>query len=336
MGLMLYTALLSFALALCTGFVSIPMLTRLKFGQRVRNDGPKTHIKKTGTPTMGGVIFLIPLIIVSLIFSAGDWGFIPTAVLVTLGFALIGFADDLLKVVLKRSLGLKAKYKLIGQISLAVIFAFYAYTHPDIGSQIVLPFVQFEWDLGIWYVPFVAFVVVATTNSVNLTDGLDGLAAGVSFVVAVTFAVLASIYAYLAEQGNLNHMVLNNEGVAIFSTALAGAVLGFLRYNFFPAKVFMGDTGSMGLGGAIVAIAVLLRLPLFLPVMGGIYMLETLSVIVQVIYFKFTGKRILRMSPLHHHFELSGMSENKVVASFTFASVILCLIGFFGVLATTL
>jgi len=333
MGLMLYTALLSFVLALCIGYVSIPMLTRLKFGQRVRSDGPKTHIKKTGTPTIGGIIFLIPLIVVSLIFTAGDWGFIPIAVLVTLGFALIGFADDLVKVILKRSLGLKAKYKLIGQISLAVIFAFYAYTHPDIGSVVVLPFVQFEWNLGVWYVPFVAFVVVATTNSVNLTDGLDGLAAGVSFVVAVTFAVLAFIFAYQAEQENLYHMALSNEGMAIFSTALAGAVLGFLKYNFYPAKVFMGDTGSMGLGGAIVAIAVLLRLPLFLPVMGGIYMLETLSVIVQVIYFKFTGKRIFRMSPLHHHFELSGMSENKVVASFTFASAILCLIGFFGVLA---
>lgn len=335
MGLMLYTALLSFVLALCIGYVSIPMLTRLKFGQRVRNDGPKTHIKKTGTPTIGGIIFLIPLIVVSLIFTAGDWGFIPIAVLVTLGFSLIGFADDLVKVVLKRSLGLKAKYKLIGQISLAVIFAFYAYTHPDIGSVVVLPFVQFEWNLGVWYVPFVAFVVVATTNSVNLTDGLDGLAACVSFVVAVTFAVLAFIFAYQAEQENLYHMVLNNESMAIFGTALAGAVLGFLKYNFYPAKVFMGDTGSMGLGGAIVAIAVLLRLPLFLPVMGGIYMIETLSVIVQVMYFKFTGKRIFRMSPLHHHFELSGMSENKVVASFTFASAILCLIGFFSVLSAT-
>ena len=335
MGLMLYTALLSFVLALCIGYVSIPMLTRLKFGQRVRNDGPKTHIKKTGTPTIGGIIFLIPLIVVSLIFTAGDWGFIPIAVLVTLGFTLIGFADDLFKVVLKRSLGLKAKYKLIGQISLAVVFAFYAYTHPDIGSVVVLPFVEFQWDLGIWYVPFVAFVVVATTNSVNLTDGLDGLAACVSIVVAVTFAVIASIFVYQAEQENFYHMVLNNEGMAIFSTAMAGGVLGFLKYNFYPAKVFMGDTGSMGLGGAIVAIAVLLRLPLFLPVMGGIYMLETLSVIIQVIYFKFTGKRIFRMSPLHHHFELSGMSENKVVASFTFASVILCLIGFFGVLAAT-
>ncbi len=336
MGTMFYTAILSFILALGIGYVSIPMLTRLKFGQRVRSDGPKTHIKKTGTPTMGGVIFIIPLIVVSIIFTAGNLGFIPVAVLVTLGFMLIGFADDLLKVVLKRSLGLKAKYKLIGQISLAVIFAFYAFSHPDIGSKIVLPFTQFKWDLGIWYVPFVAFVVVATTNSVNLTDGLDGLAAGVSFVVVVTFAVIASLFTYTARQGDLNHMVLNYEGMAIFSTSLAGAILGFLKYNFFPAKVFMGDTGSMGLGGAIVAIAVLLRLPLLLPLMGGIYMLETLSVIIQVIYFKFTGKRLFKMSPLHHHFELSGMSETKVVASFTFAAAILCLIGFFGILAGTL
>lgn len=333
MGLMVYTAILSFVLALAVGYVSIPMLTRLKFGQRVRTDGPKTHIKKTGTPTIGGVIFIIPLILVSLIFTAGDWGFVPTALLVTVGFGLIGFADDLVKVVLKRSLGLKAKYKLLGQISLAVIFAFYAYTHPDIGSAIVLPFAQFKWDLGVWYVPFVAFVVVATTNSVNLTDGLDGLAGGVSFVVAVTFAVLSSIFANAAVQDNLNHLAINYEGLAIFSTALAGAILGFLKYNIHPAKVFMGDTGSMALGGAIVAIAVLLRLPLLLPVMGGIYMLETLSVIIQVLYFRLTGKRIFKMSPLHHHFELSGMSETKVVASFTFAAVMLCLIGFIGVLA---
>jgi phospho-N-acetylmuramoyl-pentapeptide-transferase len=272
--------------------------------------------------------------VVSLIFTEGDWGFVPIAILVTLGFALIGFADDLIKVVLKRSLGLKAKYKLLGQISLAVIFAFYAYTHPDIGSTIVLPFAQIEWNLGIWYVPFVAFVVVATTNSVNLTDGLDGLAAGVSFVVAVTFVALASIFANAMEQGNQYNLVLGYEGMAVFSTALAGAILGFLKYNIHPAKVFMGDTGSMGLGGAIVAIAVLLRLPLLLPVMGGIYMLETLSVIIQVLYFKFTGRRIFKMSPLHHHFELCGMSESKVVASFTFATMILCLIGFFGVLAS--
>jgi len=330
---LLLSVILSFVLALVIGYLAIPILSKLKFGQRVRNDGPKTHIKKTGTPTMGGVIFLIPLIVVSLIFEGSNLGFIAIAILITLGFALIGFADDMLKVVLKRSLGLKAKHKLIGQISLAVIFAVYAYTHPDIGSAIVIPFAQFEWDLGIWYVPFVAFVVVATTNSVNLTDGLDGLAAGVSLAVTMTFAVLASLYAYVAKQDGLYHTALLSEGMAIFSIALAGAILGFLKYNIFPAKVFMGDTGSMGLGGAIVAIAVILRLPLFLPLMGGVFMLETLSVIVQVIYFKFTGKRILRMSPLHHHFELSGMSENKIVTSFAFASVVLCFIGFFGVLA---
>ena len=328
---LLLSVMLSFVLALVIGYLAIPILAKLKFGQRVRNDGPKTHIKKTGTPTMGGVIFLIPVIVVSLIFAGSSLGFITIAILITLGYALIGFADDLLKVVLKRSLGLKAKHKLIGQISLAVIFAVYAYTHPDIGSAIVIPFAQFEWDLGIWYVPFVAFVVVATTNSVNLTDGLDGLAAGVSLAVTVTFVILASLYAYVAEQDGLYHTILLSEGMAIFSIALTGAILGFLKYNIFLAKVFMGDTGSMGLGGAIVAIAVILRLPLFLPLMGGVFMLETLSVIVQVIYFKFTGKRIFRMSPLHHHFELGGMSENKVVTSFTFASVVLCLIGFFGV-----
>jgi len=333
MDLMFYAALLSFAFAIIMGYALIPVLTRLKFGQRVRSDGPKTHIKKSGTPTMGGIIFLIPLVVTSFVLTAGNSGLIPIAILVIIGFTLIGFMDDLLKVVLKRSLGLKATYKLIGQISLALLFAIYAFLHPDIGSKVILPFTQIEWDLGIWYVPFVAFVVVATTNSVNLTDGLDGLATTISFAVAITFAIIASLFASSARLDNLNHMIQNNESIALFSASLAGATLGFLKFNFFPAKVFMGDTGSMGLGGAIVAIAVLLRLPLFLPLMGGIYMLETISVMVQVIYFKHTGKRLLKMSPIHHHFELSGMSEIKVVTLFVMVTVILCLIGLLGVMA---
>jgi len=331
MYLIIFSLIISILMSLCLGYFLIPLLRKLKFGQNVRDDGPKSHLAKTGTPTMGGFIFIIPLIVTMFLFFGymSDLGL--AALIVTIAYMLIGFGDDLLKVVFKRSLGLKAKYKLLGQISFALLFALYAYLHPDVGSVVIIPFLSIGWDLGIWYVPFVAFVVVATTNSVNLTDGLDGLAASVSFVVIAAFLSLILIFNF--DLGFMGMQFADNyQSLAIFSTALSGAILGFLKYNKFPAKVFMGDTGSLALGGAIVAIAVLLRIPLFLPIAGLVFMMETLSVIIQVIYFKITGKRVFKMSPIHHHFELSGMSEKKIVKTFTIITISLCGILILGVL----
>ena len=248
------------------------------------------------------------------------------ALLVTLGYGIIGFIDDFIKIVRKRSLGLRAYQKLIGQIGIAAIFAYYVYTNSIIGSSVYIPFTDTQVDLGIMYIPITVFIIVGTVNSVNLTDGLDGLAAGVTTVVAATFTLICLAYSLLLlDSGQLYY---GNElsNVGIFAGALTGACLGFLRFNSNPAQVFMGDTGSLALGGAVASIAIVMKLQFFLPIMGGIYVIETLSVILQVAYFKLTGKRMFRMSPIHHHFELKGLRENKVVTLFVIATIILCLI----------
>ncbi len=327
----IHSVILSLLLTLIAGKISIPMLRRFKFGQHVRDDGPSAHLKKEGTPTMGGIIFLIPLCITVLLLAQKNLDFVVVAVLVTIGFALIGFLDDYIKIAMKRSLGLRAYQKIIGQIVIAVIFAIFAYRHADIGSSIYIPFTTKKWDLGIWYIPFIVFVIIGTVNSTNLTDGLDGLASGVTLIVAITFCIISIFASVKASDEGLAYVAANYYNLGIFAGALAGSCLGFLRYNVYPAQVFMGDTGSLGIGGAVVALAVLLKMPLFLPIMGGIYMVESISVIIQVTSYKLTGKRVFKMSPLHHHFELKGMPETRVVTMFMIITVVLCLIGLLGV-----
>lgn len=306
---------ISFFITLILGPIIIPILQKLKAGQSIRDDGPKSHFTKAGTPTMGGIIMIVAILITTL--SSGRLNRdVYIIIFSTLGFGLIGFIDDFVKVVLKRNLGLKAYQKLIGQVLIASGIAIYQSKISIFETKVLIPFINDYFDLGFLYIPFIVFVVVATTNSVNLTDGLDGLAAGVTLIVASFFSLVALNWGY--------------PSIAVFSGALTGACLGFLRFNAHPAKVFMGDTGSMALGGAIASIAILMNLTLFIPIVGGIYFAEAVSVILQVISFKLTGKRIFKMSPLHHHFELIGWKETKVVIVFWSITLFLCIIGLYA------
>ena len=310
------TLIISFLITLLLGPIVIPLLKRLKVGQSIREEGPQSHLSKSGTPTMGGLIIMMSLIIT--VFSSGIVTK-DTYVLIfaTLGFGLIGFIDDYIKVVMRRNLGLKAYQKLAGQITLAVVLALYQSNTSELGTKVIIPFMESNYlDLGLLYIPFMVFVVVGTVNSVNLTDGLDGLASGVTLITMSFFSLIALKWGF--------------GSISVYATAIAGACLGFLMHNSYPAKVFMGDTGSLALGGAVAAIAILLNLPLILPIVGGIYFVETLSVIIQVLSFKLTGKRVFLMSPLHHHYEHKGWKETKIVAVFWFTTVILCLIGMFA------
>lgn len=307
------TIVIAFLISLFLGPIIIPILKKLKAGQSIREEGPKSHFSKSGTPTMGGIV-----IIVALILTVLSSGLINTDTIVlivaTVGFGLIGFIDDYIKIIKKRNLGLKAYQKLLAQVILAIVLAMYQSNTSEVGTKVIIPFLKSQYlDLGIAYIPFIVFVVVGTVNSVNLTDGLDGLASGVSVIVLSFFSLIA-----------LN---TGSDSISIFSAALTGACLGFLIHNAYPAKIIMGDTGSLALGGAIVSISILLNLPLFLPIVGGIFFIETLSVIIQVVSFKLTKKRVFLMSPLHHHFELKGWEETKVVGVFWIITAVLCLIG---------
>lgn len=304
---LLYASGMAFVIALVVGPLFIPVLRRFKFGQSIRQEGPERHYAKAGTPTMGGIIILVALIIPVMIY-AGRSTEIWLALFVTVGHGLIGFIDDFIKVVLKRSLGLKARQKLIGQIIMAVALAYIATNYMGRGTDLWVPLLDVNVDLGPLYYVLIFLVLVGTTNAVNLTDGLDGLAAGTTTVAAVAYAVIA--------------MSFGKPELAIFCVALAGASLGFLKYNAYPAKVFMGDTGSLALGGALAAVAVMTKTELLLVIVGGVFVFEALSVIIQVISFKLTGKRVFRMSPIHHHFELAGWSEIKVVTIFWLTGVI--------------
>ncbi|RKD27669.1 Phospho-N-acetylmuramoyl-pentapeptide-transferase [Caminicella sporogenes DSM 14501] len=307
---------ISFFIALILGPIVIPILQKLKAGQSIRHEGPKTHYSKAGTPTIGGIIIIAAVFITTI--SSGRLNTdLYIVMFATLAFGFIGFIDDFIKVVLKRNLGLKAYQKLIGQVLIAIGIAVYQAKISSYGTQILIPFFNKHYlDLGILYIPYIVFVVVATTNSVNLTDGLDGLAAGVTLIVSSFFSLVALNWGY--------------PSIAVFCGALTGACLGFLKFNAHPAKVFMGDTGSMALGGAIASVAILMNLTLFIPIVGGIYFAEALSVIIQVISFKLTGKRVFKMSPLHHHFELCGWKETKVVIVFWSVTLILCIIGLYA------
>jgi phospho-N-acetylmuramoyl-pentapeptide-transferase len=305
----------AFVLALAAGPIFIPVLTKMKFGQMVRDDGPQSHLKKTGTPTMGGIIIVLPAALVALAFSK-DKDMLLVLIATAL-FGLIGFADDYLKIRNKRSLGLRAYQKIIAQVFVSILIALVTSGIPQVGTEVLIPFTGKFIELGVLYIPFTVFVLVATVNGVNLTDGLDGLAGGTTVVVLGFFSIIA--------------LAAGHVGLLVFSGALIGALLGFLRFNSHPAQVFMGDTGSLALGGAIAALAVITKLPFFILIIGAIYVLEELSVIIQVGYFKMTGgKRFFKMAPLHHHFELSGWAESKIVSVFIIASIILSLIGILG------
>ena len=314
MYIYILAAVIAFALAVILAPVFIPLLHRLKFGQEIREIGPSWHKNKSGTPTMGGVIFIIPVVICTLIFIRNITGL--CLVLFGLSFGIIGFIDDYIKVVKKRNLGLTEKQKFLLQLAASVIFLFVGMHFDIITNDIVIPFYSKTVSLGIFYIPFALFVLLGTTNAVNLTDGVDGLATGVTVVVSVFFALMAYIY------GNLETLE--------FAVILAGACLGFFMFNKYPAKVFMGDTGSLFLGGSVCAMALVLKLPLLLVVAGGVYVIETLSVIIQVASFKLTGKRVFKMSPLHHHFEMCGWSENKIVFTAVAISVVLGAIALIG------
>ena len=321
-------AALAFLLAAVLGRVLIPILRRLKFGQEIREEGPKWHEKKSGTPTMGGFIFLIAMVIaLPAAMAAGNAlgemvpGVRPVLMLVvvTLAFAAIGFLDDYIKVILKRNLGLTASQKFGLQFLVALAYVSWAVFGKNIDTVVRIPFTEASWNLGWFFIPFAVIVILATVNSVNLTDGLDGLATSVTLAVAVFFLLVSTV-------GRLF-----NPAVALFSSAMIGGLLGFLLYNKYPAKVFMGDTGSLALGGAVCGMAILLEEPLALLIVGFVYVMESLSVIMQVTSYQLTGKRIFKMSPIHHHFEMCGMSEKKIVAMFTAVTVVLCaLMYFFG------
>ena len=307
-----YALIIAFIACVVLGAFVIPKLHN--FGQNVRDDGPKSHLKKQGTPSMGG-IFMIGAFAIATLFFVKDNPDAIVVLLITVGYGLVGFLDDYIKVVKKRSLGLRAWQKVVFQLIVTILFAIYLLKMNDFGTEIYVPFTKgFYIDLGWLYVPFLFFVMVGTVNSVNLTDGLDGLASGVTVLVATYFVFIA--YAV-------------NKGLIPVCGAAIGALLGFLVFNSYPAKVFMGYTGSLALGGFVASVAILTKMPIMLVIVGFVYVCESLSVMIQVGYFKLTGgKRIFKMAPIHHHFELSGLQGIKVVELFTIATAVLCLLGF--------
>lgn len=318
--------LLSFLVTLLLGPIVIPMLKRLKFGQTERDDGPQTHLVKSGTPTMGGLMILAGMLAGTLTFSMAGLEFVLPSLLTTFAFGLVGFLDDFIKVKRKRSLGLSAYQKIVAQLVFAFIVALTAYNNPFIGPAIVLPFSGTEWNLGIWYIPFVMFVIIGTVNAVNLTDGLDGLASGVTMIYAVAMSLIFMMLSATAlDNGQIGYSA-NLNGMAVFSAAVSGACLGFLRFNTYPARVFMGDTGSMALGGAVSMMAIFNRGILLLPIMGGCFVASAVSVILQVGSYKLRKKRVFKMAPLHHHFELMGVPETKIVSMYMIVTAILCLV----------
>ncbi|GKX29077.1 phospho-N-acetylmuramoyl-pentapeptide-transferase [Vallitalea longa] len=304
--------LISFFISVVLCPIVIPFLARLKLGQFVRDDGPRTHLKKAGTPTMGGVVILAGLFFTSLIYVGSNPDIVPI-LLATLGFGIIGFMDDFIKVVMKRSLGLKAYQKIIAQFLITGIYCYYMFNVAGLTTEVFIPFSGgVSFDLGWFYIPLVFIIMIGTVNSVNLTDGLDGLASGVTVLVATFFTVIS---------------IGIKSDITPITCAAVGSLLGFLLFNTYPAKVFMGDTGSLALGGFVAATAIYLKMPIFLLIVGLIYVIEALSVMIQVGYFKVTKKRFFKMAPIHHHFELSGWNETKVVVVFCIVTAILSLIG---------
>lgn len=314
---MVVPVLVAFAISVILGPIIIPYLRKLKMGQTERKEGVQSHLKKAGTPTMGGIIFLLSTVVTSLLYVK-DYPKIIPVLFLTLGFGIIGFLDDYLKVVLKRSDGLMPMQKMACQIVVTAVFAFYLVKFTDVPLTMKIPFIPGdELDFGILTIPLIFIVVIGTVNGVNFTDGLDGLASSVTIMVATFFSVIA---------------IGTKSGIEPITCAVVGALMGFLLFNVYPAKIFMGDTGSLALGGFVAGTAYMLQMPLFLLIVGLIYVVEVLSVMIQVTYFKAThGKRFFKMAPIHHHFELCGWSETRVVAVFSIITAVLCLIALMGV-----
>ena len=314
--------IITFIVSIILGIIIIPILRKLKVGQIERDDGPKSHFKKQGTPTMGGIIIIIAMVLVAIgiciYFTINGQITIAHKILpvllLTLGFGMIGFIDDFKKLVLKNTKGLKPSYKMLGLLIISVAYVIYLIYGLKIGTQTYIPIWKQYIDLPIYlYIPFAILVILGTTNAVNLTDGIDGLASSVSAIILTCLTVIGIMF--------------GQPEISVFGSIVIGAVLGFLMFNLHPAKVFMGDTGSLLLGGVISAIALYLKMPLLLLLIAIIPVIETISVIIQVAYFKKTGKRVFKMTPIHHHFELSGWTENKVVVIFSVITLIVCVIG---------
>lgn len=306
--------IISFLISVVFCPILIPFLRKLKFGQTEREEGPQSHLKKNGTPTMGGLVILASILLTSLIYI-GKFTEILPVLFMTLGFGLIGFLDDYIKVVKKRSLGLTPLQKMALQFIVTGVFIYYYFKIAGLDTSIKIPFVSGDgFVMPTWlFIIFVFIVVLGTVNGVNFTDGLDGLASGVTVIVATFFTIAA---------------LSLNPSMTPITGAVVGSLLGFLLFNTYPARVFMGDTGSLALGGFMSSIALMLHMPLFIVIIGLIYLVEVLSVILQVGYFKLThGKRIFKMAPIHHHFELCGYSETQVVAAFSIVTALLCLVG---------
>lgn len=316
MNLQMTLLLVSFFVTVVAGAIIIPILQKLKVGQNERDDGPKSHLKKQGTPTMGGIMMIVAILVTILTRSkvSGD---MAIGLISIVGFGLVGFLDDFLKIKFKRSLGLKAWQKLALQVGLSVILAYYQYMSSPSATIFTIPFTTISFDLGILYIPVMVFIILGTVNAVNLTDGLDGLASGITVIVSTFFMLLALSY--------------GNTDVAILAATTVGACIGFLGFNSYPARVFMGDTGSMALGGAVISFAVLTNSVLIIPIVGGIYFAEAISVILQVGSYKLRKKRIFKMAPIHHHFEQCGWPETKVIFVFWITTILLAWIGIIAV-----
>ena len=322
MNLEVSLLIITFIVTIILGIIIIPILRKLKVGQMERGEGPQSHLKKQGTPTMGGIMIIIAMVIVTvgacIYFTLNNQidvaHKILPVLLLTLGFGLIGFIDDFKKLVLKNTEGLKPSYKMLGLLIISVAYVAYLIYGLKIGTETYIPIWKQYIDIPIYlYIPFAIIVILGTTNAVNLTDGIDGLASSVSAIILTCLTVIG--------------IMIGRPEISVFGSIVIGAVLGFLMFNLHPAKVFMGDTGSLLLGGVISAIALYLKMPLLLLVVALIPVLETLSVIIQVAYFKKTGKRVFKMTPIHHHFELSGWTENKVVIAFSLVTLLVCIIG---------
>ena len=318
--------IISFVVTIIISLIVIPILKKIKVGQIEREDGPQSHLKKQGTPTMGGIIFMISIIICVTgcyiyLYMTNHLelaqNILPMLCL-TIGFGAIGFIDDFKKLVLQNTKGLKPSYKMLGLLLISVAYTLFIIKFCKIGTETYIPFLKMYVDLPIFlYIPFAIIVILATTNAVNLTDGIDGLSSSVCAIIITCLTVIA--------------MIFGKTEVVMFGSITVGAILGFLMFNLHPTKVFMGDTGSLFLGGVISSIALYLKMPLILIIIAIIPILETLSVIIQVMYFKKTGNRIFKMAPLHHHFELSGWSENKVVRVFSVITLLVCVVGILAV-----
>ena len=330
----LLTFVVALAVTLAFGPAFISWLRKLKFGQEIREEGPQWHQKKSGTPTMGGIMFITGIaaavLVTTIMFAVkgnlnAAYARCLLLFVISLGFGAIGFVDDYIKVVKKRNLGLTAPQKFIMQVVLAAIYVVVLYMMGVLDTSIKIPFTSLEWTMPLWlYIPFVMFIVVGVVNAVNLTDGLDGLASSITAMVGIFFALTS-------------YIAFEEYGVTVFSVALVGGLLGFLCYNRYPAKVFMGDTGSLFLGAAVALMAIDLKMPIFLILVGFVYFMETLSVIIQTTYFKYTkkkygeGRRVFKITPLHHHFEMCNWKETKIVAVFTLVTALLCAVAYFAI-----